>query len=223
LHDDIVATFKSNKLVAPVPNPNYKPEFTATAADKLGTLYSTNPYPPAATLNGQPNPKIYYVAFDSTQDPSDKVAIALGAAQEIIMKLWRLEDTPLLNGFEITWSEYYFRPPPINGGSYIENPAAATPPLPDYFLSTAYPPNSVNTIFDNMAQWNPQCFSSTGNANGSVNISWLRDADSIEYQRTWFKVTRKWLGAPIGAWDAEIYTTESRPKYATDYQNLVLS
>ncbi len=223
LHDDIVATLKSNKLVVPVPNINFKPEFTATEPDKLGTDYSGNPYPPVATINGQPNPKVYYVSFDQSQDPSDRVEIALGAAQEIIMKLWRLEDTPLLNGFEITWSEYYFRPPAINGGSYIENPAQATPPLPDYFLSTAYPPNASQTIFDMMAEWNPQCFSSTGSSNGAVNISWLRDADSIEYQRTWFKVTRKWLGAPIGAWDAEIYTTESRPKYATDYQNLVLS
>jgi len=147
-------------------------------------------------------------------------------AKEIIGKLWRMEDSPMLNGWEITWTEYYFRPPSLNGGAYIENPINAVPPLPDYFYSTAYPPNSSQTIFDAMASQNAQSYSSNGLKSGATSISWLRDADSIEYQRTWFRVTRKWLGAPIGSWDSDLYgavlSNGERPSDASHYRNLII-
>lgn len=224
LHDTIAANLVSGKFTVTANNPNFVSTIPATASDPVGTLYTGVPYPPVATLVGQPNPATYTIAFNSTSnDPNGKVALAIAAAREIIGKLWRMEDSPMVNGVEITHAEYWFRPPPLNLGCYIENPTAANPPLPDYFYSTAYPPNASQTIFDQLSYINPQCFSSTGIAGGGTLISWLRDADDIDFQRTWFKVTRRWLGAPIGSWDADLYNQRNRPAVPTDYRNLILS
>lgn len=129
----------------------------------------------------------------------------------------------MVNGWELTWVEYYFRPPYLNIGSYIENPIDANPGLPDYFYSISYPPNPANTIFDQIAQTNPQIYSLDGEGATGTHISWLRDADTIEYQRTWFKVTRKWLGAPIGCWDADLYNQGWRPVLTSDYRPLIIT
>ena len=155
----------------------------------------------------------------AADDPNLRVAMASSAALEIIQKIWRMEDSPYVVGYQITWSEFHFRPPPLNPGGYIEDPKTANPPLPDYFGSTKYPPSPANedSIFYKIASTNPQCYSSTGQLGGTTSISWLRKADEIEYQRTWFKVTRTWLGAPIGAWDKQLYSTDGRPMFPTDY------
>tara|TARA_R110000868_G_scaffold245626_7_gene502234 strand:+ start:19457 stop:20773 length:1317 start_codon:yes stop_codon:yes gene_type:complete len=230
LHEHIVANISSGKFTVTVKNPNYEVGYAASEPDPVGTVYADNgnlPYPKKVTnanIKNQKNPVFYYTTVDSTSsDPNGKIGLAMAAAKEIIGKLWRMEDSPMLNGWEITWTEYYFRPPPLNGGAYIENPTAAVPPLPDYFYSTAYPPNSSQTIFDDMASQNAQCYSSNGLKSGNTSISWLRDADSVEYQRTWFRVTRKWLGAPIGSWDNDIYSGGERPSSVGDYRNLIIS
>jgi hypothetical protein len=177
--------------------------------------------PPAATVGSpSPNPEFYYTTFNPSVDPGSRVALAIAAAQEIIGKLWRMEDTPLINGWEMTWSEYYWSPPNLNPGSYLENPANATPPLPDYFYSPVRPPNPSYTVFDWIAYINPQLYSSNGASGGATTISWLRDADSLDYQRTWFKITRKWLGAPLGAWDYDLYNRYSRPSLPSHYRAL---
>jgi hypothetical protein len=218
LHDGIISSFVSAGVVSAVPNPNFKPQFNATPNIPVGGTL-----PGAATINGQPNPQYYYVGYDPATDPNGKYALAVAAAQEIIQKLWRLEDSPLINGWEITWSEYYFRPPPLNPGSYVENPTKAVPPLPDYFYSYTYPPDSNYTVFDWIASINPQLYSDTGQFGGKTAISWLRDADTIEYSRTWFKVTRKWLGAPVGAWDVDLYNQNNRPLKPSDYRAIITS
>jgi len=144
---------------------------------------------------------------------SPSCLLALAAGSEIIGKLWNQEDTPYMVGFQITWSQYYFSPPFINGGAYIESPIGI---VPAYFLSPSQ--NYSNTIFDDLAQQNPQCFSADGTSSGAVNISWLRQADEIDYQRTWFKITRKWIGSAIGAWDAQLFSQFNRPSTPSDYQ-----
>ena len=138
--------------------------------------------------------------------------MAVAAAGEIIQKLWYQEDTPYVAGFQVTWSQYYFAPVYENPGGYVENPFGI---VPDYFLSPSQ--DGSNTIFDLMAQINPQCYSDNGSSNGNVNISWLRKADEVEYQRTWFKVTRTWIGSPIGHWDAQIYSGGERPQLPANY------
>lgn len=148
--------------------------------------------------------------------PNDIVAIAIAATREMISKLWRQEDTPYTVGFEIVWTQYYFAPVYENPGGYRESPFGI---VPDYFLSPSQ--DGSNTIFDAMAQINPQCYSlnrQPGGA-GQVNISWLRMADECEYQRTWFKVVRRWRGCPIGTWDHDLYKQigEMGPQTADDF------
>jgi hypothetical protein len=124
------------------------------------------------------------------------------AAMEIIQKFWRGEETPYIVGFEITWSQYYFEPPYLIPGGFIENPLTeAVPQLPDYFWQRA----DATSIFDFVASSNPQCYSDDGTTEGSLNISWLRRSDRIEHQRTWFKITRSWFGSPVGFWDPQLY------------------
>ena len=80
----------------------------------------------------------------------------------------------------------------------------------DYFWSPADPPDST-TIFDNLSEYNPQCYSSTGVNGGPVVLSWLRKSDRQVYERTWFKITRHWIGSPVGFWDSDLYTSGNRP------------
>lgn len=218
LHDSITCNFVTGKGVYAVPNPNFNSNFPATAPIEVGGTV-----PAAATSASDANPQYYYAAYDSgTTDPNGKIALAMAAAREIIGKLWRMEDAPLVNGWEIVWSEYYWRPPFLNPGGYVENPMAASPALPDYFVSPAYIPDST-TIFDRLSVYNPQCFAVNGQYNGTVSISWLRDADTFEFQRTFFKVTHRWLGAPVGAWDADLYNQFNRPSSPSDYRSLILA
>ena len=174
---------------------------------------------PAVTWDGDttntPTDNCVYFLVGVTIDLSDNtdpLAIALAAAKEIISKLWRGEDTPYITGREITWSQYYFAPVYINPGGYIENPVGI---VPDYFMSPAQ--DGSNTIFDNFTYYNPQCYSAERKFNRSLRISWLRKADEVEYQRTWFKVTRKWIGSPIGSWDLDLYSGNEGPFFSTDF------
>ena len=147
--------------------------------------------------------------------------MAKRAALEIVQKWWRGEETPYLVGYEMTWSQYYFISPSLNPGGYVEDPMFdANPQLPDYFYSNVWPPDPAYTIFDFLPYVNPQCYSDDGTSSGSVNISWLRKADQVEYQRTWFKITRTWLGSPVGFWDSDLYTNNSRPLVSTDYRKI---
>jgi hypothetical protein len=176
--------------------------------------------------------------------------LAIAAAGEIIQKLWFQIDVPYIAGFQIKWSQYFFEPVYENPGGYIEDPVGV---VPEYFLGWAsggpasgiitvlpqgdvtssfgnldtvapLPANTLN-IFSQMAAINPQCFSSSGTPSGNVNISWLRQADEVEYQRTWFKVTRTWIGSPVGHWDVQIYGggvaanfgSPNRPSVPNDY------
>lgn len=138
--------------------------------------------------------------------------LAIAAASEVIQKLWFQLDTPYLAGFEVTWTQYFFAPVYENPGGYVESPVGI---VPDYFISPSQ--DGSNTIFDQMALVNPQCYSANGESGGTVNISWLRKADEVVYERTWFRVTHKWVGSPIGHWDAQIYSGGERPSSPSDY------
>ena len=143
---------------------------------------------------------------------SDEKNLAYAAAQEIITKLWLQEDSPYVIGYRVTWSQYYFRPPFLNPGGYTEDPILEGG-LPAYFGSPDWD-YSTSTIFDNIADDNPQCYA---DASGNPSISWMRQADEIDYQRTWFRITRTWIGAPVGNWDTQLYTADARPTVYTEY------
>lgn len=163
----------------------------------------------------------YRYAIVSVPANDEGILMAQAAAQELIQKLWKIEDSPYMVGFEITWSVYYYRPYPLNPGGYVENPITeSNPALPDYFYSPSNPPDTGTSIFDDLAWWNPQCYSDSGMIGGVTNMSCLRKSDTIEYQRTWFKVTRSWLCSAIGVWDPDICSSGDRPQVPSDYHLL---
>lgn len=176
-------------------------------------------------------------------NPSDPITIALAAANELISKLWRQEDTPYIAGYEIQWTQYFFQPVFLNPGGYVEDPRLW---VPEYFLNPFTNGNIIprgnqnavqpvgqpglgnadqdppvspgqSTIFDRLTLINPQCFSINGISGGPLGFSSLRKADSYRYSRTWFAVTHHWLISPIGKWDTDIYTQGNRPQTANDY------
>jgi len=184
-------------------------------------------YTPPNSGSGTPTIATYNPATGG----SASIALAIAAAGEIIQKLWRLEDNPYMVGWQISWSTYYYRPPILTPGGYLQDPILDTdddnPGLPDYFYSTSNPPTTVldADIFSEMAALNPQCYSNNGTPSGTINISWLRKADDIDYQRTWFKVTRTWIGSAIGHWDTQLFGggveannySPNRPSHPYDY------
>ena len=65
-----------------------------------------------------------------------------------------------------------------------------------------------------MDEWNPQCYSLTGAYGGGNYVSWRREADEIDYERTWFKVQRSWVGSPVGFWDPGTHSHPFEDLYA---------
>jgi len=151
-------------------------------------------------------------------DPTDPIATAIAAAKEIISKLWRQEDTPYSVYYQVVLSQYFFAPTLLNPGGIIQSPVGI---VPDYFMSPSQ--DGTDTIFDNLANINPQDYSIDGTAGGAdkVNISWLRKADEVEYQRTWFKTSSVWIGSPSGVFDAQLYSSGPRPQNANDYVQMI--
>ena len=160
----------------------------------------------------------YYLAnvTISLNDKTHPVNIARAAALEILSKLWRGEDTPPVTGYEIVWSQYYFAPVFLDPGNYIQSPWGV---VPMYFMSPDQ--SGATSIFNNFTFINPQCFAQDGIYGGTLDFSCLRKPDECDYQRTWFKVTRKWLCSPVGHWDTDLLTNKNRPQYATDYHGIV--
>lgn len=216
VHDIIQSQLSNNETTIQIPNINFTSDFAVTdpAAIAIQPLSDTIAYPPKATKKGDPNPQVLIVSLSKAISPDPVIQAAFAAAQEIISKLWRQEDTPYQVGFQITWSTYYYIKPFYNPGGYLENPIFQTGPgnpgLPDYFGSPSFD-YATNTIFDNIGQYNPQCYSANGQTGGLVNISWLRKADVVDYQRTWFKWTRTWIGTASAHWDTDLYTQNWRP------------
>lgn len=209
VHDLITSLLKGGSFTYNVPNSTFDSTQPATPIPPVGVTVSSTTYP---------NPPYFTVAYDPTTAAGADVTelnYALAAAMEIISKLWKQEDNPYLVGFKIVWSVYYYRPPLLSPGGYVQDPITGTgadnPGLPDFFYSTASPPNTSDTIFDGMASFNPQCYSSDGTSGGFTAISWLREADDIQYERTWFKITRSWVGSAIGNWDLQLYNQNNRP------------
>ena len=206
VQETIVSMIRSQKINYTIANPSYAAILAATAI--LG---------PGATAIAGANPQYLVMAFDNTATPSTSVSLAFAAAAELITKLWYQEDSPYLPGVTISWAQYFFSAPGANVapaaldlGAYIEDPTLI---IPDYFIQGNNPLN----IFSSLATLNPQCFSPPPAPFGGGGISWLRQADSIDYQRTWFKLTRTWIGAPIGHWDNMIYQLGPRPSVPSDY------
>lgn len=137
-------------------------------------------------------------SIDTQAEMQNYVASLVGGgvdgdeAIDLLNKLRRGNDSFYLPGFRVTWSQYAFGSWLINPGGYIENPSpqGGVPPFFWYTLSN-------EMIFNRVATANPTLY-----ANG---ISWLRLADTVSYSRTWFKITRSWIGSGFGYWDTDLY------------------
>lgn len=224
---NVLGQMASGRVDIPYRNPNYSPALKTDADQRWdGTYTGIIPnvlYPsdnslhyilsvPAAVLNAQPG-----------------IQLAVAAAREIIEKIWRQEEQPYIVGYQISWHSYWFRPPLMSPGGYLDDPLSSSRDIiPDYFVCTdnvydvGYDPSRL--IFDLLPVVNPQCYSIDGTPpaergfyGDTYNISWLRKADEIQYQRTWFRLTRTWIGAPIGMWDPDLYSGGSRPQYPEEY------
>lgn len=120
------------------------------------------------------------------------------ATSNLYLRYLKGETTFYLAGFKVTWASYYYLPPLVDPGCYIQDPVTQGA-LPAYFWSTTQDTDGLN-IFINLAIVNNPLFYLSG-------LSWLRGSDNLDYQRTWFKLTRTWLGGPLGQWDKGIYPT----------------
>jgi hypothetical protein len=148
--------------------------------------------------------------------------VAKAAAREIIMKYWRGEENPSIVGWQMIWSEFSWRPLPLNPGGYIENPITEGG-LPELFWSTKDPPqgsNADDSIFAWMKTINPQSYSRNGLRSGELLISWRREADQMMRQRTFWETQHKWVGSPVGHWDEDLYTYNEGPQVAGDFKTM---
>lgn len=134
---------------------------------------------------------------DNITDPD-----VLSLAQELVTKLRRGEDTFYLSGFRVFWSQYFNLPQGINPGGYTEDPVTQGE-LPPYFWSSDGTPDGENTLISLAQQVSPLIYPPPTDLLNT--ISWLRQADTVEYQRVWFKIAHSWIGGPGGTWDNDLY------------------
>jgi hypothetical protein len=221
IQNNIWSQLNGNSIDVNLPNENF--DDTLAPVDPVRLTETT----PSSEANCR-----YFIISVPADDP--KIKMAQAAANEIIQKIWRCEDTPYIAGYQITWSSFSTISPSINPGGYIEDPydagninqvtgevvAVSSPELPDYFYSSTYPANPSKTIFDDLPVLNPTCYSDDGTENGNYSISWLRQADTVHFDRTFYKITRTWIGSPVGHWDADLYSQYNRPTSAEDYNIL---
>lgn len=166
----------------------------------LGSGQNTDP---SVSLNNDPCGSAIFPTL------AGQWTIQQSMAWEIISKYWRGEDSFYLPAIVVTYTTYYYEEegaPPMNPGGYIEDPLSASPfVLPYYFWSLDGTPNSAdsNNKLQSFAVGN------VGNLY-SGGVTYLRKADQERYERTWFKRTQTWVGAPTGAsgyiyWDPDLY------------------
>lgn len=163
-----------------------------TAAQNAGQIEATNQISLIYTRTDTPPPgTVPYGGWLAVGD----------AAKELLAKRFIGEDTFYLPGFRIIWSRFFWLPPLTNPGGYIEDPITEGG-LPSFFWSVDGT-ETGDSIISQYANINPQFYNS--------GISWLRMADTVDYQRTWFKLNHSWIGAPYAHWDADLYDNQPSP------------
>ena len=137
-----------------------------------------------------------------------------GQGYELLYKKQKGEDSFYLAGYKLTWSQYFWYPQVLNPGGYIEDPISQGG-LPSGFWSTNGLPNGTN-IFANTTNFNQNLYPQNGTQpigpqQATFPLTWLRQADQFVLNRTWFKLTRSWLGAPLSQWDQQLYSPTLQP------------
>ncbi len=142
------------------------------------------------------------------------------ASLELLYKQFKGEDTFYMAGYKVTWSQYYWYPQYLNPGGYIEDPVYGGG-LPAYFWSDNGLPTGHN-IFAETTTYNQNMYPQP-TLNPPYGLSWLRQADTIHLQRTWWRLTRSWVGAPLGHWDNEWYNKATQLYQASIDQGSVVN
>lgn len=202
-------------------HPRYKSVVNYTPTTGINMGLNIGPQIISAITNAANSP-----SFQQTQDQSgfleylitgtgDNAKGVLALSIELVTKLNRGEDTFYLAGWRVSWSQYCFLPPgprsPVVGispGGYLEDPVYQGA-LPSYFWSDNGTPSGNNTLIALANEVNPTIYPAP--ADGNITFSWMRQADHLTYQRVWFKITRSWVGGPLGTWDKDIYPPSMSP------------
>lgn len=144
-------------------------------------------------------------------------------AQEMLFKKHKGEDSFYLAGYKVTLSQYYWYPQVLNPGGYIEDPVYQGG-LPYYFWSNNGTNETAANIFGATATQNQNLYPQTGSlTQPPYGLSWLRQADTIHLNRTWWRLTRTWLGGPLGNWDNELYNRVFQPYQTNEYSGSVIN
>lgn len=131
--------------------------------------------------------------INSTGIPDASVLLL---AVGLVDKLRRGETEFYFSGLRVTWTQYFYLPPLMDSGGYIQDPVLQGN-LPAYFWSDTSEIGGNNTLEILTLLTNPNIY-----GNG---FSWLRKCDKRGFQRIWHRLTRTWIGAPLGHWDSAIY------------------
>lgn len=141
--------------------------------------------------------------FSSSVNPAQDQK---GQAKELLFKKEKGEDSFYLSGYRVSWSTYFYAPVTINPGGYMEDPVLEGA-LPYQFWAVGGDIGN-GSIFQETTLLNPNVYP-TFVDEPPYGLSWLRYTDTLHLQRTWFKLTRTWVGAPLGHWDNEWYNVSN--------------
>jgi hypothetical protein len=144
-------------------------------------------------------------------------------AQELLFKKHKGEDSFYLAGYKIAYSQYFWFPQILNPGGYIEDPVSGGG-LPFYYWSDTGKVDGTN-IFSETATHNTNLyppFLDTPLDEPPYGLSWLRQADTMHLNRTWYKVTKTWIGGPIGQFDNELYNRNIQPYQISENSGSIL-
>jgi hypothetical protein len=139
----------------------------------------------------------------------------LAQATELLLKKQKGEETFYLNGYLMTYVKYYWSPQFINPGGYIEDPFSI---VPNAFWTET---NTKSNIFSRTTLSNQNLYPFP-TISPPYGLSWLRHTDLMQLNRTWWKQTMSWVGAPLGLWDNEWYTPSFQPYQTNRYQGNVM-
>jgi len=145
-----------------------------------------------------------------------------GQAKELLFKKHKGIESFYLSGYKITWSQYFWAPQIINPGGYIEDPFLQTGgSIPAYFWDTNQDGTGDN-IFSATNTKNKNMYPLIPDNISNFGLSWLRQTDTQHLNRTWWKLTRTWIGGPMGHWDNELYNPAFAPLQTQDYQGAII-
>lgn len=177
---------------------------------------------PGSVVGGIPTPDAAFpdpADADKTVSPITGTDFAKYAALELISKHWLGIENPYIVGWKITYSRYFWRPQNLHPGGIVQDPLFAGPDTVDEQFLIAPHVNyedGIQTVPDDTIFWrmhldNPQCYlpvawSYNPDESAYTDISWLRQADQMYFERTFHRVDYTWLGAPMGTWDAVLFS-----------------